>query len=313
MHYYPHHIGDFIADTARLSDSQCMAYLRLIWRYYDTEKPLDNDPESLAFTIGASVQDVNLILKHYFILDGDVWRKTRCDAVISEYHGKADKARKSAEARWNNAKAKQSKSECNANASQERANESKNYANQEPITNNQEPIKELKPSIPKNKFSDDDLKCAEWLSEKLREFIPDCKKPNLNGWAKSVRDMRELDKRDLKEICQIWLWCRKDSFEAANVQSPEKLRKRYDQLKTKMQKLPAVGGSHAGPKPSLIDRFIATNYGPGAADDHGPMGSDDSFIRGEVVESVRGDAGRLGAMAPDIIGDFKETGGGCFE
>lgn len=146
MHYYPHHIGDFIADTARLSDSQCMAYLRLIWRYYDTEKPLDNDPESLAFTIGASVSDVNLILKHYFILDGDVWRKTRCDAVISEYHGKADKARKSAEARWNNAKAKQSKSECNANASQEDANEPKSDANQKPITNNQ--YKDLKDITP---------------------------------------------------------------------------------------------------------------------------------------------------------------------
>lgn len=148
MHYYPHHIGDFIADTARLSDSQCMAYLRLIWRYYDTEKPLDNDPESLAFTIGASVQDVNLILKHYFILDGDVWRKTRCDAVISEYHGKADKARKSAEARWNNAKSKQSKSERNANASPDNANEPEIDANQKPITNNQEPNKELKDSAP---------------------------------------------------------------------------------------------------------------------------------------------------------------------
>lgn len=148
MHYYPHHIGDFIADTARLSDSQCMAYLRLIWRYYDTEKPLDNDPESLAFTIGASVQDVNLILKHYFILDGDVWRKTRCDAVISEYHGKADKARKSAEARWNNAKAKQSKSEGNANASTDNANEPEIDANQKPITNNQEPIKDLKEIAP---------------------------------------------------------------------------------------------------------------------------------------------------------------------
>lgn len=311
MHYYPHHIGDFIADTARLSDSQCMAYLRLIWRYYDTERPLYNDPESLAFTIGASVQDVNLILKHYFILDGDVWRKTRCDAVISEYHGKADKARKSAEARWNNAKAKQSKSECNANASPENANEPESDANQKPITKNQEPIKELKPSIPKNKFSDEDLKCAEWLAGKLKEQIPDCKSPNLNSWAKSVRDMRELDNRDHKEICQLWLWCRKDSFEAANVQSPEKLRKRYDQLKTKM-KLPAVGGSYAGqPKPSLIDRFIATNYGSGSQDDYGSMGGDDSVIRGEVVEPVRGDAGRIGAMAPDIIGDFKATGGGC--
>lgn len=172
-------------------------------------------------------------------------------------------------------------------------------------------IKNIKKPLPENKFSDEDLKCAEWLAGKLKESIPDCKAPNLNSWAKSVRDMRELDNRDHKEICQLWLWCRKDSFEAANVQSPEKLRKRYDQLKAKM-KSPAVGGSYAGqPKPSLIDRFIATNYGSGSQDDYGSMGSDDSVIRGEVVEPVRGDAGRIGAMAPDIIGDFKATGGGC--
>lgn len=147
MHYYPHHIGDFISDTSRLSDSQCMAYLRLIWIYYDTEKPLENDPESLAFKIGASSSDVILILKHYFFLDGDVWRNTRCDKVLDEYHGKADKARKSAEIRWKNAKAKQSQSNRNANASVDDANESKIDANQEPITNNQEP-KELLASHP---------------------------------------------------------------------------------------------------------------------------------------------------------------------
>jgi uncharacterized protein YdaU (DUF1376 family) len=289
-----------------------MAYLRLIWHYYDTEKPLENDPESLAFKIGASVLDVNLILKHYFTLDGDCWRKTRCDSVISEYHGKADKARKSAEARWKNPKQKQSDSERNANASNNNANESKIDANQEPITKNQEPKeKQLKPIVQKNKFSDEDMKCAEWLNGKLKEFIPDCKDPNLNSWAKSVRDMRELDNRDYKEICQLWLWCRKDGFEAANVQSPEKLRKRYDQLKTKM-KSPALGGNHAGqPKPSLIDRFIANNYGSGAQDDYGSVGSNDSVIRGEVVEPIRGDSRLIGAMAPDLIGDFKATGGGC--
>jgi len=54
--------------------------------------------------------------------------------------------------------------------------------------------------------------------------------------------MRELDNRDHKEICQLWLWCRKDGFEAANVQSPEKLRKRYDQLKTKMNMPASVNG-----------------------------------------------------------------------
>jgi chorismate mutase len=100
----------------------------------------------------------------------------------------------------------------------------------------------------KNKFSDDDKKCAEWLAGILKEFIPDCKTPNLNGWAEHVRKMREIDSRDHKEICQLWLWCRKDSFEAANVQSPEKLRSRYDSLKAKMNKaMGAAYGSHQQP------------------------------------------------------------------
>ena len=172
--------------------------------------------------------------------------------------------------------------------------------------------KELKDSLPKNKFSDEDKKCAEWLADKLVEFIPDCKRPNINSWSEHVRKMRELDNRDYKEICQLWLWCRKDSFEAPNVLGPEKLRKRYDSLKTKM-KTPATGANYGHqPKPSLIDRFIQNNYaGPSFENDHGPVGSDDSFVRGEVVQPVRGDTRRIGPMETDLIGDFKATGGGC--
>lgn len=178
-----------------------------------------------------------------------------------------------------------------------------------------EESKELKDSTPKNKFSDEDKKCAEWLAGKLKEFIPDCKAPNINSWAEHVRKMRDLDNRDHKDICHLWLWCRKDSFEAANVQSPSKLRERYDSLKTKM-KSTATGANYGNqPKPSLIDRFISNNYGPGSGfeNDNRPMGSDDSVIRGEVVEPIRRDAGRLGSMETDLIGDFKATGGGCFE
>lgn len=310
MYYYPHHIGDFIADTARLTDSQCMAYLRMIWHYYDTEKPLENDPESIAFKIGANSSDVNLILKHYFILDGDVWRKTRCDNVIDEYHGKADKARKSAEARWNNAKNKRTQCERNANASNNNAIESKIDANQEPRTNNQEPIvKDQKITVPKSKFSDEDKKCAEWLLGKLKEFIPDCKTPSISGWAEHVRKMREIDNREHKEICQLWAWCRKDSFESANVQSPEKLRKRYDQLKAKM-KIPATGANYAQQPKSPIERFMRKHY-PNAAtrseDDRGFMGCNDGAIRGAMDEELWGDSGRIGAVGADIEGSFTEA------
>jgi uncharacterized protein YdaU (DUF1376 family) len=137
LYYYPHHIGDFISDTARLTDGQCMAYLRLIWHYYDTEKPLENDPESLAFKIGSLPADVSLILKHYFVLSDRFWVNNRCEKVITEYHSKADKARNSANARWSNANAMRTHSE-------RIANESLSDANQQPITNNQQPIQKKK-------------------------------------------------------------------------------------------------------------------------------------------------------------------------
>lgn len=131
MHYYPHHIGDFTRDTARLSDAQCMAYLRMIWAYYDTEKPLPDDADSLAFQLGTTPDLVRQILQHYFILTDGAWVHQRCEAVISEYRAKSLKAKNSANARWKDATAMRTHSERTANAP-------KNDANQEPITNNQE-------------------------------------------------------------------------------------------------------------------------------------------------------------------------------
>lgn len=132
MHYYPHHIGDFIRDTSRLSDSQSMAYLRLLWTYYDTETPLPNTPAKLAFQIGASASDVELILDHFFVLDGDVWRHARVEKEIGHFRSKAEKAAASAKARWSNAKAMRSHNGCNTDAGDL-------DANQEPRTKNQEP------------------------------------------------------------------------------------------------------------------------------------------------------------------------------
>ena len=63
MHYYQHHIGDFIKATARLTDGQSMAYLRLLWMYYDTEKPLKPDTKVLAFQIGTTIEETELLLE----------------------------------------------------------------------------------------------------------------------------------------------------------------------------------------------------------------------------------------------------------
>ena len=133
MHYYRHHIGDFLKDTSNLSNEQLAVYMKLLWRYYADENPLENDCEMLAFAVRSDEKTVRLLLKHFFGLRNDGWRQTRCDKEIAEYHSKSEKASGSAKARWSRANDMRTHSERNANAS-------KTDANQEPITNNQEPV-----------------------------------------------------------------------------------------------------------------------------------------------------------------------------
>jgi uncharacterized protein YdaU (DUF1376 family) len=105
VHYYHHHIGDFIKATARLTDAQSMAYLRLIWMYYDRERPLPDDIEALAFQLGIDEKTVQLILVSYFRLEDGCWHHTRCDAEIKEYkqliHKRSKAGKASAEHRTN--------------------------------------------------------------------------------------------------------------------------------------------------------------------------------------------------------------------
>jgi uncharacterized protein YdaU (DUF1376 family) len=130
MHYYTHHIGDFLKDAGHLSNDQMGVYLRMLWRYYLDEKPLQDDCESIAFAMRSDEKTVRLILRHFFVLHDDGWRHNRCDKEIARYHEKSGKASESANARWKNAKAMRTHTERIADAPVF-------DANQEPITNNQ--------------------------------------------------------------------------------------------------------------------------------------------------------------------------------
>ena len=136
MHYYQHHIGDFIKATSRLTDSQAMAYLRLIWMYYDSEKPIPNDIDVLALQVGLPADQVHLLLRAYFRLEDGVWKHSRCDAELDEYRsfvGKKSLAGKaSAEQRKNKrlTPVEQVLNECSTDVQLTN--------NHKPITNNQE-------------------------------------------------------------------------------------------------------------------------------------------------------------------------------
>jgi uncharacterized protein YdaU (DUF1376 family) len=130
MFSYQHHIGDFIRDTSALSDSDAIAYLKLIWMYYDTELPLPAEPKLLAFKIGSTADSVQLILDAYFQLDNNLYHHKRCDAEIAAYKARSVIAKEKANKRWSNAPAMPQHTGSNAP-------DMKNDANREPITENQ--------------------------------------------------------------------------------------------------------------------------------------------------------------------------------
>ena len=134
MHYYRHHIGDFLKDTGHLSNDQMGIYLRMLWKYYLDEKPLPDDCESIAFAMRSDEKTVHLILRHFFVLQDGGWRHNRCDKEIADYHDKKEKAVNSANARWSNTNPMRTHPERNADAPVI-------DANQKPITINHKPIK----------------------------------------------------------------------------------------------------------------------------------------------------------------------------
>jgi len=97
--------------------------------------------------------------------------------------------------------------------------------------------KDIKPSLSKNKFSDDAIELS--LACELYNLIllnnPNAKKPNLQAWAKSIDLMIRRDNRGAVEIQEVIRWCQQDSFWMGNILSTSTLREKFDQLTMKMK------------------------------------------------------------------------------
>lgn len=141
MHYYQHHIGDFIKDTSFLTNEEIGIYLKLIWLYYDTEKPLPNNLFELGMKTATRDNQVVLegLLEMFFVLDeeNNCWHHNRCDKEIEHYKQQLTTASKAG-------KASALKRAMNKNSTgveqvlNERSTEVQPTNNQQPLTKNQE-------------------------------------------------------------------------------------------------------------------------------------------------------------------------------
>ena len=104
MNYYEHHIGDYAEATAHLTFIEDATYSRLIRKYYATEKPLPIDVKLVQRLINARSKEeknsVVSVLNEFFTLTDDGWKQVRCDHEIARFKDKQNKARRSAEGRW---------------------------------------------------------------------------------------------------------------------------------------------------------------------------------------------------------------------
>ena len=135
MHYYQHNIGDYRRDTSHLSLVEHGIYRQLMDSYYLDEQPLCADLAKLMRSHSVRTADEQQSLKNvladFFELTENGYIHKRCDEVIADYHGKSDKARASAMARWGN---KNKDSDANALPTQSKRNTNGM------LTNNHKPI-----------------------------------------------------------------------------------------------------------------------------------------------------------------------------
>lgn len=102
-------------------------------------------------------------------------------------------------------------------------------------------VKNVKNSNTRKQVYEDDsiyIMLAKYFVEQIKQNNPNFKEPNYQKWADDIRLMIERDNRTEEQIKYLMKWVQQDDFEMANVLSPSKLRKRFDQLvlKVKAQK-----------------------------------------------------------------------------
>ena len=144
MFYYSFHVGDYIHDTAHLSNEEDLAFRRLLDLYYTQEQPIPNKTQEVARRIrmASHVDIVQIVLNEFFVLDkaNDCWRHKRCDETIAAYQAKAERNREVGKLGG------RPKSKPSANPTETQL-VSKDNPNHKPITNNHKPIKEIQAAI----------------------------------------------------------------------------------------------------------------------------------------------------------------------
>ena len=129
MHYYQFNIGDYQSHTSHLSETEDLAYRRMLDWCYLHEKPLPVDPEEISRLVRMRThsESIAIVLREFFVNENEGWFSERVNKEIQHFRDKIEKASKagkaSAQQRFNG-----------------RSTDVQPTNNHKPITNNHKPI-----------------------------------------------------------------------------------------------------------------------------------------------------------------------------
>jgi uncharacterized protein YdaU (DUF1376 family) len=101
MHYFQFEIKEWLSNTAHLSLEEEAAYLRLIFFYYDSERPLPHDDLPMVFRKCRVPENLGKeIMLEFFRMDGHLgaWVHDRCEKEIAKYRAKHEQATRAGKA-----------------------------------------------------------------------------------------------------------------------------------------------------------------------------------------------------------------------
>lgn len=106
--WMPMWIGDYLADTMKLSRDLHGGYLLMLFAYWRNKGPLDDDDEDLAAIVKATPEEwsgkLRSKLAKFFTVENGVWSHTRADKELAtaglRKTAAVNKAKAGAEARW---------------------------------------------------------------------------------------------------------------------------------------------------------------------------------------------------------------------
>lgn len=161
------------------------------------------------------------------------------------------------------------------------------------------------------KYSAQDMQCAEWIFAKIQQLNPKHKLPNMDNWADTIRLMRERDKKTHREIAELFAWANNDDFWKTNILSPAKLREKWDPLSVKRLHNETSSGVQKKSKSTKAADAIFNSPILGGSEEPGglDMGEADSTLLTSMGLPV-GRPSHAGDRAGGVVGQVIPFAGG---